>query len=239
MDAAEFDKFADEYAKLHGRSVAASGETPEFFAEYKVRDVRRHFDARPALRSPSRILDFGTGVGVSIPWFAKHFPDAALTGVDVSRRSLDVARGRFPGLAELVQFDGETLPFEAGRFDLVFAACVFHHIDHGRHLGLLREIARVLAPGGLFFVFEHNPHNPLTRHAVRACPFDDNAVLIGARSMRARMAEAGFGRTALRYRIFVPGFLRRLRPLEAALAWCPLGAQYGVRARRAGEAAAP
>jgi SAM-dependent methyltransferase len=233
MDVTEFDKFADEYAQLHRRNIAASGESPEFFAEYKVKDVRAWLDAAGQGRgSPARILDFGTGVGASIPWLATHFPGAALTGVDVSQRSLEVARGRFPGAANFVGFDGRQLPFDSGQFDVALAACVFHHIDESRHVDLMREIGRVLAPGGWLFVFEHNPLNPLTARAVRDCVFDENAVLIGARSMRGRLQAAGFGNTVLRYRIFFPGPLRALRPLERALAWCPLGAQYSVCGRR-------
>ena len=41
MDDAEFDRFADDYRSLHAANIRASGETPEFFAEYKVRDVAR------------------------------------------------------------------------------------------------------------------------------------------------------------------------------------------------------
>jgi hypothetical protein len=36
MDEAEFDKFADEYYAKHAASISASGEGPEYFAEYKI-----------------------------------------------------------------------------------------------------------------------------------------------------------------------------------------------------------
>ena len=39
MDSAGFDRFADEYLAVHARNIAITGEQPEFFAEYKVRDV--------------------------------------------------------------------------------------------------------------------------------------------------------------------------------------------------------
>lgn len=80
-------------------------------------------------------------------------------------------------------------------------------------------------------MFEHNPFNPLTRHAVNTCPFDANARLISARQMRRRFHDAGFDVASIRYRIFFPGCLRRLRPLERLLTWCPLGAQYAVVGR--------
>jgi hypothetical protein len=82
------------------------------------------------------------------------------------------------------------------------------------------------------FVFEHNPLNPLTRHVVNSCEFDENAELIMAPTMRRRVREAGFGTAEVRYRIFFPHLLRALRPLEPLMTWLPLGAQYYVAARK-------
>jgi SAM-dependent methyltransferase len=105
---------------------------------------------------------------------------------------------------------------------------VFHHIEPALHVGLLSELHRVLRPGGLVMIYEHNPLNPLTVHAVRTCPFDENAILIGARTLRERLVEAGFAGATARYRLFFPRALRLLRPLEQGMKWLPLGAQYYV-----------
>jgi len=80
-------------------------------------------------------------------------------------------------------------------------------------------------------LFEHNPWNPATQHAVRTCPFDANAVLISAPEMRRRFRAAGFTDVELRWTLFFPGFLAALRPLERAMGWLPLGAQYCLLAR--------
>jgi len=227
---AEFDKFAREYRALHAGNIRASGEAPEFFAEYKVRDVSETLSL-PAGKRPA-ILDFGGGVGTSLPWFRKYFPGAALTCLDVSRASLAIAGERFPGQADFRWFDGRAIPLPDNGIDVAFAACVFHHIDHALHAGLLRELRRVLAPGGALYVFEHNPWNPLTRHAVDTCEFDADARLVTAGQMRRRFAEAGFADVLRRYRIFFPGPLRALRPLESRMTWLPLGAQYYVVGRK-------
>lgn len=230
MDAAEFDKFADEYRALHAENIRASGEAPEFFAEYKVADIAARCTAEGL--APRRILDFGGGIGASAPYLRRHFPKAAVTIADVSERSLEIARARnVPGL-DCVAFDGAALPFEDGRFEAGMAACVFHHIPEAEHVPLLAEIRRTLAPDGRFWIFEHNPLNPLTRRAVDTCPFDENAVLIRADRMRARMESAGFARARVSYRIFFPGALARLRPIEPWLTRVPLGAQYYVEAER-------
>lgn len=226
MDKAEFDKFADEYRALHVANIRASGEAPEYFAEYKVRDVAALVSgAAPPVR---RILDFGAGVGTSVPFFRRYFPQASLTCLDVSERSLEIGASRFPGAAEFRSFDGTTIPFPDDSFDLAFAACVFHHIPEAEHVRLAAELRRILRPRARIVVFEHNPWNPLTTHAVNTCAFDENAVLIRASSMKGSLASAGFPEVKVRYRIFFPHFLRSLRFLEASLTWCPLGAQYSV-----------
>ncbi|MEO5757429.1 MAG: class I SAM-dependent methyltransferase [Mesorhizobium sp.] len=225
---AEFDQFAREYQEQHAASIRLSGEAPDFFAKYKIDDVAATL-ARSGVK-PRRILDFGAGVGNSLGHMKAAFPDSEIVLLDPSQESLDIARKRFPGQAEFKQFDGETIPYQDGSFDLAFAACVFHHIPENLQVGLLREIGRVLAKGGSFFVFEHNPWNPLTTHAVRNCAFDENAVLITSREMRARMAEAGLTDTRIVYRIFFPRLLARLRPLERLLTSIPAGAQYFAHA---------
>ena len=231
MQPAEFDKFADEYRALHATNIRLSGEAPEYFAAYKVRDVA---EVLRWVRDPSpRILDFGAGIGASVPYFGAEFGSPRLVCVDVSHRSLAIGRRRFVDQADFVQFDGRDLPFAAGAFDVVFAGCVFHHIPHAEHVPILRELARVLKPAGHLFVFEHNPFNPLTVHAVRTCPFDENARLISGRAMRRRLRDAGLVDVDLRYRIFFPGALASLRPLERYLGRLALGAQYYVLGRKA------
>ena len=234
MDIGEFDKFADEYRAMHATNIAISGESPDFFADYKIRDVARIFqEAGIAASVPHpRILDFGAGIGTSVPFFRKYFPAASLTCLDVSTKSLELGESRFHGEAEFVAFDGNALPFDDGRFDIVFAACVFHHIDHAEHVRLVREMSRVLAPGGFAVIFEHNPLNPLTVRAVNTCPFDENARLLGASTLKKTFESAGFRQPRHRYRIFFPHFARMLRPLEQMMAWLPLGAQYYVYARK-------
>jgi ubiquinone/menaquinone biosynthesis C-methylase UbiE len=228
MDKAEFDKFAEEYQEIHKANIRISGESPEFFCEYKIKDVCELL-ADKVGRS-YRILDFGAGVGGSIPCFRKYFPHASLTCLDVSEKSQAVARARFPESLDYQLFDGSHLPFSEAKFDLVFAACVFHHIPEATHGVLLKEWLRVLKPGGVAVIFEHNPLNPLTLRAVNTCPFDVNAKLISAGLMQKTMLESGFCQARLRYRLFVPGIIRALRPIERWLYWCPLGAQYFVYA---------
>ncbi len=229
MDKAEFDRVADEYAALHASNIAASGEAPEFFARYKIEDVAREIAGQGCRMR--EICDFGAGIGNSLPHFAELFPDAAITCADVSTRSMEISRSRFPHIAaRYAEIDGGRLPFDDESFDLVFSACVFHHIPHDEHLNWLSELRRITRRDGRLFVFEHNPLNPLTVKAVNSCPFDENAVLVGARTLRQRVEQAGWRKARAVYRIFFPHALAFARPLERWMRRLPLGAQYFVTA---------
>ena len=228
MDEAEFDRFADEYHRQHAESIRSSGEQPEFFHKYKITDVAAELAAKGS--APRRILDFGGGIGNSLPHMRAAFPQSEIVLLDPSAKSLAIAEERHPEAARFQQFDGQTIPFPDNHFDAAFAACVFHHIPEELQVPLLREIRRVLAPGGDLFIFEHNPYNPLTVQAVRNCPFDENAVLIKSRLMQKRLRAAGLEKQKTVFRLFFPHMLRKLRFFEAYLRWLPLGAQYYIRA---------
>lgn len=207
MDRAQFDKFADEYHALHAQNITVTGEDPDYFVEYKIRDVHSQVLACGCRSRNLRILDFGSGVGNSIPFFRRDFPSCHLVCADVSERSLEVAKRRFGKLADYVLFAGGTLPFEPGVFDVAFSACVFHHIPAIEHLLLLRELRRVLSRrAGRLFLYEHNPLNPLTVHAVNTCVFDSDAVLIPSWDMRKKLRNAGYSNVTVRYRVFFHPF---------------------------------
>ena len=84
----------------------------------------------------------------------------------------------------------------------------------------------------MIVIFEHNPLNPLTVHAVRTCPFDANARLIKAADLARSLESAQWQAAEINYHVFFQRFLSALRPLEKSLRWLPLGAQYSVSARK-------
>ena len=101
-----------------------------------------------------RVLDLGCGAGQ----LAQHLATrgaAEVTGVDVSERMLALARADFAH-PRVTYARGalENVEFTASRFDLVVSVLAFHYVDD--YAGLLRRIARWLAPGGvLVFSTEH------------------------------------------------------------------------------------
>jgi SAM-dependent methyltransferase len=226
---AEFDLLADEYHDQHKANVAITGEGPEYFAEYKIADLAALVKSEGI--SAAKVFDFGSGIGNSVPYFRKYFPDSTLSCGDVSSRSIEIAKVRNPGTENYVLI-GADIPLASNSQDIVFSACVFHHIPHEQHQHWLSELRRVARPGGLLAIYEHNPLNPLTVRAVNTCPLDVNAKLIRSGTLRSRALTSGWQDAQVDYRLFFPSVLKALRPIEKHLGWLALGAQYRMAARR-------
>jgi SAM-dependent methyltransferase len=224
-----FDAYAGVYADTVNESVAFGGKNVEFFARRKVQGLLRTAGRLGWPVMEIRALDVGCGTGIADSLLLPRV--ASLNGVDVSPEMVAQAANRNPEGAYQV-YDGVRLPHPDRSFHLVFAACVLHHVPPAAWDGFIAELWRVTAAPGAAVVIEHNPLNPLTRKAVRACPFDEDAVL--ARPVRVREAfqRAGASRPKRSFVTFFPFDRPALARAERALRWLPAGAQYTVTAFR-------
>jgi SAM-dependent methyltransferase len=102
--------------------------------------------SRPDVAPTPTVMDLGCGAGDSVDLFRALDPGVRWVGVDIEE-SAEVAE-RTRADAEFVSFDGEHLPFEDARFDLVYCKQVLEHVERPHEL--LREVARVIQPGGWF-----------------------------------------------------------------------------------------
>ena len=89
-----------------------------------------------------------------------------------------------------------------------------------------RELRRVVKPGGVALIFEHNPYNFLTRRVVSSCIFDKDAILLKPRETRELLKEAGFTKVAIRYILTIPPANLPLQIADRLFGRFPLGAQY-------------
>ncbi len=99
------------------------------------------------LRLPARarILDAGCGSGRNMVEFARH---GTVTGIELSDTSVALARER--GAGDVVEGSVLDMPFEADAFDLAASLDVIEHLQDDLHA--LRELRRVVAPGGSLLV---------------------------------------------------------------------------------------
>lgn len=106
----------------------------------------------------ARLLEVGCGMGTDLLQFARG--GARCTGVDLTPRSIQIARHRFQLYGEAGDFmlaDAEHLPFGDESFDVVYSNGVLHHTPDTERA--VREVHRVLRPGGLARVMLYHKHS--------------------------------------------------------------------------------
>lgn len=226
----EFDKFAEAYRDIHTRNVqSVSGEDSTYFAEYKIKEIRARFG-----KLKGSFLDLGCGDGITAEFVNKYFPAMKYDGIDISEKSVEIANSRKTLSSSFRVYDGYTIPFKNNTFDVVFMACVLHHILPSKRRRIIRECRRVLKPGGKLIIFEHNTYNPVTRKVVNDCIFDEDAILLSSREAERRMRQARMHNIECRYTIFFPrkGIFTKFVPLEKYLSKIPLGGQYYITSEK-------
>ncbi len=138
-DVAQFDRWALRYersrwqwlhfGRVHGRAFALAAR----------------------FGKPSAILDVGCGTGRLLRAARQVWPGARLVGVDPSEGMVRAGSALTPG--ELIVAGAEDIPLPDRSIDLAFSTIAFHHwSDPERGL---REVARVLRPGGGFVLIDN------------------------------------------------------------------------------------
>lgn len=225
---AEFEGYAANYDAALAQGLAVSGESKDFFAEGRVKWLARCL-ARLGMR-PERLMDFGCGTGSSIPYLLRLNDTCHLTGVDVSAKSLEIAR-EHRGSARARFLLADKFKPDAS-LDLAFCNGVFHHIPPDQRGACVAYVFNSLRAGGLFAFWENNPWNPGTRYIMSRIPFDREALPLSCLEARRRLVAGGFEILRVDSQFFFPRVLAWLRAWEPWLARFPLGGQYQVLARK-------
>lgn len=230
-----FDKYADNYDEGHVKAVALSGFKPSHFHEYKLKEVLKYLKENGLASKKLTFLDFGCGTGSSVKYIKKYLPKASVYGIDVSKEEIRVAKANSKNLKDVTfaPFDGVNIPFKT-KFDVIFIANVFHHINRKKHQKVMKNIYTKLQDDGHLFIFELNKLNPLTmlvaiRNDYR---FDKDANLLNPFYAKKLLNGAGFLKTKVVYTIFFPQFFSMLIPFEKYLRWLPFGAHYFYVAKK-------
>jgi len=141
------DPCGAEYAREHDLG------TREFFGAVERNRYTEYAPWMPSVMGfdqygGASLLEIGCGMGSDLLQFARG--GAFCTGIDLTPRSIEITRHRFtlfgyPG--SFMISDGEQLPFQPNAFDVVYSNGVLHHTPNTA--GAIREIHRVLRPGGI------------------------------------------------------------------------------------------
>jgi SAM-dependent methyltransferase len=162
-------------------------------------------------RAGDRIVDLGCAAG-AVTHFLSEF-GCDVIGVDAEPRAIEKARSLFPQL-EFVLADVRALPFDDASFDKAVAADLVEHLDDETFRAMLRELRRVLLPGGTFTLYTPNPRHLIERLKARDLILAQNPTHIGLRdaaTLARMLREEGFSVERLEWR---PSFFRGLRTVE-------------------------
>lgn len=134
----------------------------------KDRGLHPRFNAVvKSMCTPSRILDLGCGFGKSSQPFTEDFPNAAVTGIDVSapclRLAAVTAHEERTQRIRYVQACAEDTGFASGSFDLVTSTMLLHEMTPKAIQAMIDESFRLLEPGGfavhLDYLADSDPFN--------------------------------------------------------------------------------
>ncbi len=153
--AAPFDYEAKRWGAAHLRA------RPWFMNGLKLRYLLN--DLKPI---HGRVLDVGCGAGSVAKAVKRERPDLEVVGCDVSRSALAVAEASPEGV-EFRAAPAEQLPFGDGELDFVWIFDVLEHVEKPELV--LREVARVLKPGGGFHIVLPLEGQPRTLYRLVGC----------------------------------------------------------------------
>ncbi|MEO1093957.1 MAG: class I SAM-dependent methyltransferase [Cyanobacteria bacterium J06638_28] len=111
---------------------------------------------------PTAIADLGCGVGMSTETLQATFPNAQVTGIDLSPYFLVVAKHRTARKDAGMTWHhapAEDTGLPTASFDLVSACLMFHELPQSAAIAIIREARRLLKPGGHLAIMDMNPHS--------------------------------------------------------------------------------
>jgi ubiquinone/menaquinone biosynthesis C-methylase UbiE len=116
-----------------------------------VEGVRTTFLDQAALHTARRVLDIGCGTGTLATLIKRLHPDVEVVGLDPDPDALARAKQKAARAQVSIHLDqgfSDGLPYLDASFDRVLSSFMFHHVWSDQRAKTLKEVRRVLTPGG-------------------------------------------------------------------------------------------
>lgn len=160
--------------------------------------ARRKLFDQASVQPDHRILDIGCGTGTFAVSIKRWLPTVDVVGLDPDPKALARSHRKARAAGVSIRFDqgfANALPYTDASFDHVFSSLMFHHLQQDTKLATLREVRRVLKPGGSLHLLDFvepgkHSHNPLARWLHTSQQMQDNT----QERILSWMSEAGLSK---------------------------------------------
>lgn len=134
----------DYEQSIWGRGYASL--SPKVLASFRL---KQSLSALKDIVEGGAVLELGCGAGQFIRSVKRVRPDLVCHGCDISARAIEMAKTVDDGVMYMVS--GETMPYADNSMNAVLIYDVLEHVEDVS--GILREVKRVLKPGGIFYAY--------------------------------------------------------------------------------------
>jgi ubiquinone/menaquinone biosynthesis C-methylase UbiE len=119
--------------------------------------ARQELIEQANIQPNQRVLDIGCGTGTMAVLLKRKYATAQIVGLDPDPKALRRAQKKVRRAGVAVQLDegfADELPYEESTFNRVLSSFMFHHLEEQDREKMLREVLRVLKPGGSFHLLD-------------------------------------------------------------------------------------
>ena len=202
-----FQRAPSEYDDAFMDKMAGAYLEQTRWTRLRLRALQPLVDPQPG----DRILDLGCAAGALTHFFSQQGAD--VTGIDSEPKAIEKARSLFPDL-QFERADVARLPQADHSIDKAVAGDLVEHLDEPTLNAMLRELRRVLVPGGTLSIYTPNPKHLIERLKAHDFVLAQNPTHIGLRTadqLVAALERNGFKVDRVGW---APSFFPVLRTVE-------------------------
>ena len=154
---------------------------------------------------PQRALDVGCSVGISTEYLKQQFPQTDVTGLDLSPYFISIACLRNEELKNNIEYihaNAEKTNYQDNYFDFIVCNFLIHELPESATKEVIREMHRILTPGGVFVVVDMDPkkiNTQLSNNVFRKWAFESTEPHIYKyyeRGVSSMMKDVGFNKVS-------------------------------------------